>query len=175
MSPLLCLKKLTKRFPKYDFQFILLQLLLINVYYIAYQFYLKWSQVHKIISKLASEISGRVGTVPQTFQASKGAANLLLPVDGIAYFYRDDDSIYLRTVSGEDYFVIITLDEVQQQLTGELFFRANRQLIANRTACKAYHLLTYGKLNVRLEPPLAGDAVVSQQRAKDFKHWIDNI
>lgn len=158
---------------KYDFEFILLQLLLINVYYIAYHFYLKWSQARQIISKLASEALGHVATVPQTFQVSKGAANLLLPVDGIAYFYRDGDSNYLRTVTGEDYFVNTTLDEVQQQLSGELFFRANRQLIVNRTACKAYDLLTYGKLNIRLEPPLAGDAVVSQKRAKDFKQWID--
>jgi DNA-binding LytR/AlgR family response regulator len=157
---------------KYDFQFILLQLLLINVYYIAYHFYLKWSHAEKIISQLASNTSSDKSVNKQTFQVSKGATNLLLPVDGIAYFFRNGDSNYLRTVTGEDYFVNIALDEVQQQLPEEMFFRANRQLIIHRQASKGYELLAYGKLNLQLVPSLTAEAVVSQKRARDFKEWI---
>lgn len=158
---------------KYDFQFILLQLLLINLYYVAYHFYLKWSQAEKTISQLALKHTGPQAATKHTFQVSKGATNLLLPVDGIAYFYRDGESNYLRTVNGEDYFINITLDDVQQQLPEDIFFRANRQLIIHRQACKAYDLLDYGKLQMTLDPSLATDAVVSQKRAKDFKQWID--
>ncbi|MBT2561321.1 LytTR family transcriptional regulator [Pedobacter sp. ISL-68] len=159
---------------KYDFQFILLQLLLINVYYIAYHFYLKWSQAEKIISQLAVQHVGP-NRPKETFTVSKGAANLLLAINEIAYFFREGDNNYLRTVNGEDYFVNTALDEVQQQLPEDIFFRANRQLIVHREACKAYGLLTYGKLSIKLHPPLATDAVVSQKRAKDFKSWMDYL
>ncbi|WP_214226647.1 LytTR family DNA-binding domain-containing protein [Pedobacter sp. B4-66] len=159
---------------KYDFQFILLQLLLINLYYVAYHFYLKWSHAEKTISQLALDHIGSQATAKHTFQVSKGAANLLLPVDGIAYFFREGDSNYLRTANGEDYFVNATLDEVQQQLPEDNFFRANRQLIINRQACKGYDLLSYGKLNIKLQPQLTTDSVVSQKRAVKFKQWIES-
>jgi hypothetical protein len=153
----------------YDFQFILTLLLLINVYYIAYHFYARWSQAQKIISAFTHPMAaGR-----QTFQVTKGQSNILLPIEGIAYFFREGESNYLRTFNGENYFMNATLDEVQQQLPEKMFFRANRQLIIQRQACKGYDLLDYGKLNVRLEPPLAVGAAVSQKRAKDFKQWID--
>jgi DNA-binding LytR/AlgR family response regulator len=159
---------------KYDFQFILVQLLLINVYYIAYHFYLKWSHAEKTISMLALEYTDPVAAIKETFQVSKGAANILLAVDEIAYFFREGESNYLRTIHSEDYFINAPLDEVQQQLPEDKFFRANRQLIINRQACKAYDLLEYGKLNVTLHPALAVDVVVSQKRAKDFKRWLDS-
>jgi hypothetical protein len=158
---------------KYDFQFILLQLLLINLYYVAYHFYQKWSHAEKTISQLALKHTDPQAAIKQTFQVNKGATNILLPVDGIAYFFREGYSNYLRTVNGEDYFVNATLDEVQQQLPEDAFFRANRQLIINREACKGYDLLSYGKLNIKLQPTLTTDAVVSQKRARDFKQWIE--
>jgi DNA-binding LytR/AlgR family response regulator len=158
---------------QYDYWFILLQLLLINLYYIAYYFYQKWSHAEKTISLLALKDAYPSNETKEFFQVSKGAANLLLAVDEIAYFFRDEECNYLRTVSSEDYFINTALDEVQQQLPEDVFFRANRQLIIHRQACKAYDLLAYGKLNVKLQPPLATDAVVSQKRAKDFKKWID--
>jgi hypothetical protein len=46
-------------------------------------------------------------------------------------------------------------------------------LIINREACKGYDLLSYGKLNIKLQPTLTTDAVVSQKRARDFKQWIE--
>ncbi len=157
---------------KYDFQFILLQLLLINLYYVAYHFYLKWSHAEKTITRLSQKQTNPTTETKETFQVSKGASNLLLAVDEIAYFFREGDSNYLRTVRGEDYFINAPLDEVQQQLPENKFFRANRQLIVHRQACKGFALLTYGKLDANLEPPLP-EAIVSQKRAGGFKKWID--
>ena len=158
---------------RYDFQFILLQLLMINLYYVAYYFYQKWSQAEKAISILASKTQQPEKGRKETFQVSRGAGNILLQVDEIAYLFRDGDSNYLRTVNGEDYFINVALDDALQQLPEHVFFRANRQLIIHRQACKAYDLLAYGKLNVTLHPPLHMEVVVSQRRAKDFKSWVD--
>ncbi len=157
----------------YDYQFILALLLMINIYYIAYHFYVKSAQAEKVISSLAIKGSEISVTGRHSFQVSKGATNMLLPVEGIAYFFRQGDSNYLRTISGEDYFVNKALDEVQQELPEKLFFRANRQLIINRQACKGFDLISYGKLNLTLDPPLKENAGVSQTRAKDFKKWME--
>lgn len=162
----------TTTYLKYDFVLILVQLLLLNVYYIAYHFYLRWSQAQTIISALESTAPKQVAPGQQTFQVSKGAKNILLSVDEIAYFFREGDSNYLRTVSAEDYFISRSLDDIQQQLPDELFFRANRQLIVHRQACKGFSLLTYGKLEANITPPFK-DAIISQKRARDFKEWLE--
>lgn len=67
-----------------------------------------------------------------TFHVSKGAANVLLGMDQIAYCYRKDESNFLRTVTGEDFYINLSLDEVQEQLPERNFFRINRQMIAHR-------------------------------------------
>ena len=96
----------------------------------------------------------------------------MLPIDEIAYFYRRNDTNFLRTTKGEDFFINESLDEVQQQLPERRFFRANRQLIVHRKALKGFDLLSYGKLEATLVPPIDEEVVISQKRAAAFKKWI---
>jgi len=157
---------------RYDFQYILLQILLINFYYIGYYFYGKWQQAKKVIERFGSMVPAPERQGKETFQVSNGSTNVLLPLDEIAYCYRKGESNFLRTMQGEDFFITQSLDEVQQRLPDERFFRANRQLVLNRAACKGFDLLSYGKLKVILSPELDADVVVSQKRALAFKSWV---
>jgi hypothetical protein len=160
---------------QYDFQFILLQILLINLYYVAYYFYGRWALAEQVIGNLSRDFSIEKDNVPkETFQVSKGSKNLILPVDEIAYWFRDGESNFLRTMTGEDFFIPQSLDEVQQALPDHKFFRANRQLIIHRKACKGFDLLTYGKLKARLFPAYSSEVIISQKRALAFKNWIDS-
>ena len=159
---------------RYDFQFILLQILVINLYYVAYYFYSRWKHAEQVIGTIGVELGTQnQNSEKETFQVSKGAKNLILPVDEIAYCYREEDTNFLRTVAGEDFYLDESLDVVQQQLPNAKFFRANRQLILHRKACKGFDLLTYGKLKARVKPELPSDVVISQKRAVAFKNWIE--
>lgn len=159
---------------RYDFQFILMQVLLINIYYVAYYFYVRWLQAEQLIGSLGSNQSIKAANgAKETFQVSKGARNLILAVSEIAYCYRDGDSNYLRTMGGEVYFIPQSLDEVQQALPEDIFFRANRQLVLQRAACKGYELLSYGKLKANVDPDCPIDVVISQKKAVSFKKWLD--
>jgi len=160
---------------RYDFDFIIALLLMINLYYIAYYFYARWHQAEKVLRELVIPAGSTEAVPKNTFQVSKGSGNILLPVSGIAYIYRDRDSNFLRTVTGEDYYIPETLDEVQQQLPEDLFFRANRQFIIHRNACTGYDLLSYGKLKANIVPAFNEEVVVSQKRAQAFKKWMESI
>jgi hypothetical protein len=157
---------------RYDFQFILLQILIINCYYIAYYFYGRWSQAKDVINRMKKTAPIVNEAVKDTFQVSKGAANVLLGMDQIAYCYRKDESNFLRTVTGEDFYINLSLDEVQEQLPERNFFRINRQMIAHRQTCKRYDLLSYGKLRAELHPSFNAEVIISQKRALAFKNWI---
>ncbi len=157
---------------RYDFQFILLQILLINFYYVTFYFYGRWRQAKSLIDKIGKSTPVADTAFAQTFQVIKGAKNVLLPIDEIAYCYRKEESNFLRTINGEDFFINQSLDEVQQQLPETRFFRINRQLIAHRQTCKSFDLLSYGKLKVALQPAFNEEVIVSQKRALAFKTWL---
>jgi hypothetical protein len=159
---------------RYDFQFILLQLLLINIYYLAYYFYgrsLQSKSIIENISKTNKVLSNPV--LNETFQVSRGLTTLLLPIDEIAYCFRIAESNFLRTIAGEDFFISQSLDEIQQQLPKNKFFRINRQMIAHRQTCKSFDLLSYGKLKTQLQPAYNEEVIISQKRALAFKNWLD--
>ncbi|MCX2429895.1 LytTR family DNA-binding domain-containing protein [Pedobacter sp. GR22-10] len=158
---------------RYDFMVVLMQLILINLYYVAYYFYERWSHAEKILSKLTISEQDPASAVRETFTVNKATGNLILHIDEIAYFFRDGESNYVRTGTGEDYFINSALDEVQQQLPNDKFFRANRQLIVHRQALKGFDLLAYGKLEANLAPAFKGEVVISQKRARDFKLWLE--
>jgi hypothetical protein len=159
---------------RYDFQFILLQILIINCYYIAYYFYGKWAQAKEVIDMMDKTKPMINEVARETFQVSKGAANVLLGMDQIAYCYRKDESNFLRTITGEDFYINLSLDEVQEQLPERHFFRINRQMIAHRQTCKGFDLLSYGKLKADLSPSYNSEVIISQKRALAFKRWLEN-
>jgi hypothetical protein len=161
---------------RYDFQFILLQILIINCYYVSYYFYSRWLQAREVISKISQNINKESLTDTKrggTFQVSKGASNLLLRLEEIAYCYREGESNFLWTINGEDFFISQSLDDVQQQFPEQQFFRLNRQMIAQRQMLKGYQLLSYGKLKAELQPAYKAEVVVSQKRALAFKNWLE--
>ncbi|WP_025144927.1 LytTR family transcriptional regulator DNA-binding domain-containing protein [Pedobacter jeongneungensis] len=158
---------------RYDFQVVIMQLILINLYYVAYYFFEQLSHTRRILSDVLQNKAESGSDRKETFMVNKADANLIIHIDEIAYFFRDEDTNYLRTITGEDYFVNNSLDEVQQQLSTEKFFRANRQLILHRQSLKGFNLLEFGKLQADLTPALKGEAIISQKRARDFKVWLD--
>lgn len=164
---------LNTSYVRYDFDFIIALLLLINLYYVAYYFYVRWHQAEKLLAEMVVSADKGAKPAKKTFQVSKGAQNLLVNVEDIAYVFRDDESNFLRTVNGENYYIADTLDEVQQQLPETSFFRANRQFVLNRRACSGYELLTYGKLKANVSPAFNAEVVISQKRALAFKKWLE--
>ncbi len=101
--------------------------------------------------------------------------NNWLPVltKDIACFYRENLN-YLITFSGEKYILdFTTLEEIEELLDRNLFFRANRQAIININSINSIKLLSNQKLIVHLKQPLKLEIDVSREKAPMFKKWMD--
>lgn len=105
-------------------------------------------------------------------EVQKGGKTILLPHNNLAYAFLQDGYCYLKTTTLETFVTTYALDDLVQLLDEDLFFRANRQMIIQRAACKSYNSLEYGKIAVELEPPFKEPVLVSQKRAKAFRDWI---
>jgi len=164
------IKILNTPYLKYDYPVILLMILLLNLYYLAFYFYLKMKMAEITTLNGRSVPGEHVKTV---FIVSRGTKTIPLSLESISYFYRDNDYNFLRTFEKEDFLVQQTLDEVQQQLDDSQFFRANRRIILNFKAFQQFKPIEHGKLELVVDPPTKEHIIVSQKRAKSFREWIN--
>jgi len=111
--------------------------------------------------------------VIKTLVAVSGNKNIPIPVEEIAYFFKEGNYTTLKTFGSETYLLNHTLDELTNLLGKDLFFRANRQYIINIKSCRFFTNEENGKLSLELEPAVTDEVVISQKRATLFKEWLN--
>ncbi|MBS1529306.1 MAG: LytTR family transcriptional regulator DNA-binding domain-containing protein [Bacteroidetes bacterium] len=158
------------RYLTYDYPVILLMLLLVNVYYVAFYFYRQWKTVRENLSNMPAGVERPSKDVIMTSKADKV---IPIAVRDICYFYHLGELNMLRTFQKEDVIVDYSLDELEKILPPMDFFRVNRQFIVNRRSCEKYALLSYGKLELYVTPVFNSPVIISQKRAPEFKKWLD--
>jgi DNA-binding LytR/AlgR family response regulator len=98
---------------------------------------------------------------------------IALETKNIAYFFTEHALVYARTKQNKKYVVDFTLDELEDLLDPNSFFRLNRQYIANFLAIEASHQWEKGKLKITLEPKTDTTVLISRDRSTEFKRWLD--
>jgi DNA-binding LytR/AlgR family response regulator len=91
----------------------------------------------------------------------------------VASFYADGKIAYLITNEGKRFIIEYTLEELEDLLDPDLFFRLNRKVIAQLHSIKHIRAYLHGRLKVALQPGLDFDVIVSRERVTDFKAWLD--
>ncbi len=114
----------------------------------------------------------QVVTYKQRFLVKQGQRFIPIILSEIAYFYTEEKVSFIRTFSDQRYVVDHSLDELEQLLDSEFFFRANRQYIICPKTIEAIHNHFNGKLKINLKPTASEDIFVSRERAGDFKKWL---
>ncbi len=100
----------------------------------------------------------------------------LIPVSvkEIAYFFMDTGSVKAMTHKNKAYVVDYKLEELEEQLDPELFYRANRQCIIKKESVVNLKQYFNGKLIVNVNPPPSEKIVVSKAKATPFKKWLNS-
>jgi DNA-binding LytR/AlgR family response regulator len=96
-----------------------------------------------------------------------------LETSEIAYFFLENNIVYIKTCSGNQYSVNSSLDELIKTLDPQLFYRANRQYIINVKAIN--NILVYGKnqLKLMVKPESDEMILISKNRVSEFKKWLE--
>ena len=109
----------------------------------------------------------------ERFLAYKQDELVPIPTADILYFYKDDRKISLRTQDGGTYTLGLTMQELEEQLCPQTFFRINRQYIVNIKGIKKISLYFNSKLLVKLHQCDDQEIIVSKERTTMFKEWLD--
>ncbi|WP_438977308.1 LytR/AlgR family response regulator transcription factor [Polaribacter sp.] len=97
----------------------------------------------------------------------------IIPVDDIECFYSENKATYIHTSEKRNYLLDNSLEKWEEQLNPEQFFRVNRTFIVHINAIKDIISYTNSRLKLVLETYNDQEIIVSRERVKDFKNWID--
>jgi two-component system, LytTR family, response regulator LytT len=96
-----------------------------------------------------------------------------IAVEDIAYLFSQDRINYLVNFKGKKFPVDNTLDEIEEMLDPAKFFRANRQFIVSIDSISEIHPYFKGRVKINLNPIQEGDIVISSEKSRSFKEWLD--
>lgn len=98
----------------------------------------------------------------------------MIPVktQNFAYFRIDTGIVKGITFDKKSYIVESKLEDMEQELNPELFYRVNRQFLVNREAIANLKSYFNGKLIVVVNPVCEERIVVSKAKATEFKNWM---
>jgi len=84
-----------------------------------------------------------------------------------------EELIYLKTMDNQKYMTDYhTMEELEEILDPNLFFRANRQTLLHIQSVESYQSGINGKLTVKLKVPVSSDIEISREKAGAFKEWL---
>ena len=98
----------------------------------------------------------------------------LIPVSAkdMAYFYIREGLVRGCSHQNKLYPIDHTLDELEESLETNQFFRANRQYIVNRKAILEMEFFFNGRLSLKIAPPTPETVLISKARVPVFKSWM---
>jgi len=107
------------------------------------------------------------------FLISHSDAFYTILTQDIAYFYTAFRITRAVMPDGTTHILPFTMEELEEQLDPLIFFRVNRQYLINSSSINSINNYFNGKLHITLKPKANEKIIVSRDRAKAFKHWLD--
>lgn len=123
-------------------------------------------------SKLSGTYRRENKTYRERFLVNKGSRFISVQLEEIACFYSEDKLSFLYTFDKQRYIWNQSLDEIEQSLRPDLFFRAGRSLLVCAACIASFEQGFNGKLNLHLNPQPEGEFSVSRDKAQAFKQWL---
>lgn len=97
----------------------------------------------------------------------------MIPIDTIECFYSENKGTYIHTNENRSYLIDSTLEELEKELEPRTFFRVSRKFFVNINAIKDMVSYTNSRLQIKLNSFNEHDVIVSRERVRDFKDWLD--
>ncbi|WP_224488960.1 LytTR family DNA-binding domain-containing protein [Robertkochia flava] len=154
-------------FYTFDLFIISIWFLVINGIYLTLYFHNR--------SIIPTEHEGMAVRKPEGLTVRAGNKEVLVPFGEIFHICRDGDYTLIETFEAEQYFLHISLKELENSLPTFDFFRLNRGVIMNRKSIKGFHVMETRKLEIiffETKKVVNTQAFVSRTRAPEFKKWF---
>ena len=97
-----------------------------------------------------------------------------LTIDEIAYFYAEDNVVFVITGEGKRYIIDHTIEEISKMVDPQLFFRLNRTFLAKIEAIDKVYKYVNSRLKIELRPVTEKEVIISRARVGEFLDWMES-
>ena len=107
------------------------------------------------------------------FMVKMGDSISSIKTEEISHFISEDGMVLLITTNGKKFVIDYTLDNLENLITPDKFFRINRKVIINIDSIQKVNTYFNSRLKLNFSSLTDEDCVVSRDRVSDFKKWLD--
>ena len=107
------------------------------------------------------------------FLVSSGDKIKSIPIEEVAYFFGQQKYVFLITRDNRQHIVDQTLGKLEDLLDPGQFFRINRQFIIGYSAIQNMFAYSKSRVKIDLAPTSDLEAIVSIEKTKYFKEWLN--
>ncbi len=122
--------------------------------------------VDKILQNLTKEYKSR-------FLVKVGEHIKFFPVSEIQCFYSKEKYTFIFTAEKRNYDLDYPLDQIESLVNPSKFFRISRKYIVNIDFIQDIISYANSRLKVKLAGQTDEDLIVSREKVRDFKKWLD--
>lgn len=97
----------------------------------------------------------------------------IINADEIECFYSENKGTYAATAEGRSYLLDTTLENLENELSPQIYFRVSRKFYININHIKDIVSYTNSRLIIKLNHYNEQEIIVSRERVKDFKLWLE--
>jgi two-component system, LytTR family, response regulator len=141
----------------------------------AFKKYKKANQV-EVLAKNYKQLAELVGQqrveYKKRFMIKIGQQMKVVNIEDVAYFYIDQKIVYLATKEARNYPIDFSLDQMENLLDPQRFFRINRAFIISIDSIEKMISYSKSRVKIKLKPECQLDSVSSTDRSGLFKEWL---
>ncbi|MBB6459418.1 LytR/AlgR family response regulator transcription factor [Flammeovirga kamogawensis] len=112
--------------------------------------------------------------IKKRFLVSIGEQLKTVNTEEIAFIRFDEGLTFLHLYDGKKYPIDKSISTLESQLATSHFFRINRKYIIKIDAIKKINTWFNSRLQIETDPPTPEELIVSRERVKAFKDWLDS-
>jgi len=107
------------------------------------------------------------------FMVKSGENLRSVPTENVVVFFAEGRDVILITDASKRYTVDYKMEELENMLNPEHFFRIGRSFIVNNNYIVDAQALSNSRLKISLTIPFEEEIIVSREKVKQFRDWFD--
>lgn len=123
--------------------------------------------------QLENLLGGAKKEYKSRFVAKVGDQIKHIQVADIAYFYAEDNVVFLITSGNSRYIIDYSIEEIVGMIDPKEFYRLNRAFVTNIKAIEKVYKYLNSRLKIELKPANEKEVLISRARVSDFMEWME--
>ena len=131
------------------------------------------TEMHEILKTMEEAIKKLSKNYKTRFMIKVGEHLRTIEVSSIRFFYSQEKTTFCVTDENRNYILDHTLEQLEEILDPERFYRINRKYLVSAEAIQDIISYTNSRLRLVLKGSADRDIIVARERVQEFKDWLN--